>query len=55
MSAVFEAEATKIYENGCMVKDIRGAMGFENPPAIYKWIAGRPSNVIPGRTLSQPW
>lgn len=28
-------------ENGYTVRDIQGAMGFENPQAIYKWISGR--------------
>ncbi|MBR4146229.1 MAG: helix-turn-helix transcriptional regulator [Lachnospiraceae bacterium] len=30
-----------IKENGYTVKDVQGAMGFENPQAIYKWMAGR--------------
>ena len=24
-------------ENGYTVKDVQGAMGFENPQAVYKW------------------
>ncbi len=28
-------------ENGYTVKEIQGAMGFENPQAIYKWISGK--------------
>ena len=28
-------------ENGYTVKDVQNAMGFENPQAIYKWMAGR--------------
>ena len=28
-------------ENGYTVKDIQGAMGFENPQAVYKWVSGR--------------
>lgn len=28
-------------QNGYTVKDIQGAMGFENPQAVYKWLAGR--------------
>ena len=28
-------------ENGYTVKDVQGAMGFENPQAVYKWLAGR--------------
>ena len=28
-------------ENGYTVKDIQGVMGFENPQAIYKWMAGK--------------
>ncbi len=28
-------------ENGYTVKDIQGAMGFENPQAIYKWLSGK--------------
>ena len=28
-------------ENGYTVKDIQGAMGFENPQAIYKWMSGK--------------
>ena len=27
--------------NGYTVKDIQGAMGFENPQAVYKWISGK--------------
>lgn len=30
-----------IQEHGYTVKDVQGAMGFENPQAIYKWIAGK--------------
>ena len=30
-----------ILENGYTVKDIQGAMGFENPQAIYKWMSGK--------------
>ena len=30
-----------IKENGYTVKDVQNAMGFENPQAIYKWMAGR--------------
>ncbi len=26
---------------GYTVKDIQGAMGFENPQAIYKWLSGK--------------
>ena len=25
-------------KNGYTVRDVQGAMGFENPQAIYKWI-----------------
>ena len=28
-------------KNGYTVKDIQGAMGFENPQAIYKWLSGK--------------
>ena len=28
-------------QNGYTVKDIQGAMGFENPQAVYKWLSGR--------------
>lgn len=28
-------------DKGYTVKDIQGAMGFENPQAIYKWISGK--------------
>lgn len=28
-------------DNGYTVKDVQGAMGFENPQAIYKWISGK--------------
>lgn len=28
-------------EHGYTVRDVQGAMGFENPQAIYKWISGR--------------
>lgn len=28
-------------ENGYTVRDVQGAMGFENPQAVYKWISGR--------------
>ena len=27
-------------KNGYTVRDVQGAMGFENPQAIYKWISG---------------
>ncbi len=30
-----------IVEKGYTVKDVQGAMGFENPQAIYKWISGK--------------
>lgn len=30
-----------LVENGYTVKDVQGAMGFENPQAIYKWISGK--------------
>ena len=30
-----------IIEHGYTVKDVQGAMGFENPQAIYKWISGK--------------
>ena len=30
-----------LVENGYTVKDIQGAMGFENPQAIYKWMSGK--------------
>lgn len=30
-----------IRENGYTVRDIQGAMGFENPQAIYKWMSGK--------------
>ncbi|MCF0228831.1 MAG: helix-turn-helix transcriptional regulator [Parasporobacterium sp.] len=30
-----------LIDNGYTVKDVQHAMGFENPQAIYKWIAGR--------------
>ena len=28
-------------ESGYTVKDIQGALGFENPQAIYKWLSGK--------------
>ena len=28
-------------ENGYTVKDVQCAMGFENPQAVYKWLAGK--------------
>ena len=28
-------------ESGYTVRDIQNAMGFENPQAVYKWIAGK--------------
>ena len=28
-------------QNGYSVRDVQTAMGFENPQAIYKWLAGR--------------
>ena len=28
-------------EQGYTVKDVQQAMGFENPQAVYKWIAGK--------------
>ena len=30
-----------LVENGYTVRDVQSAMGFENPQAIYKWLAGR--------------
>lgn len=30
-----------IKARGYTVRDVQGAMGFENPQAIYKWMAGR--------------
>lgn len=30
-----------IQANGYTVRDIQSAMGFENPQAVYKWMAGR--------------
>ena len=30
-----------IVRKGYTVKDVQGAMGFENPQAIYKWISGK--------------
>lgn len=28
-------------EKGYTVRDVQNAMGFENPQAIYKWLAGK--------------
>ncbi len=28
-------------DNGYSVKDVQNVMGFENPQAVYKWLAGR--------------
>ena len=28
-------------KNGYTVREVQGAMGFENPQAIYKWISGK--------------
>lgn len=28
-------------DRGFTVKDVQSAMGFENPQAIYKWLAGK--------------
>lgn len=28
-------------KSGYTVKDVQGAMGFENPQAIYKWLSGK--------------
>lgn len=28
-------------EHGYTVKDVQGAMGFENPQAVYKWLSGK--------------
>ena len=28
-------------QNGYTVRDIQGAMGFENPQAVYKWLSGK--------------
>ena len=28
-------------DNGYSVKDVQNIMGFENPQAVYKWLAGR--------------
>ena len=30
-----------LLKNGYTVKDVQGAMGFENPQAIYKWMSGK--------------
>ena len=30
-----------LLENNYTVKDVRNAMGFENPQAVYKWISGK--------------
>ncbi len=30
-----------IVRKGYTVKDVQGAMGFENPQAIYKWMSGK--------------
>ena len=30
-----------LQDHGYKVKDIQGAMGFENPQAVYKWISGK--------------
>ena len=30
-----------LMENGYTVKDVKSAMGFENPQAIYKWFWGQ--------------
>lgn len=28
-------------DHGYKVKDIQGAMGFETPQAVYKWLSGK--------------
>lgn len=30
-----------LVKSGYTVKDVQGAMGFENPQAIYKWLSGK--------------
>ena len=30
-----------LHDNGYTVKDIQQIMGFENPQAVYKWLAGK--------------
>lgn len=30
-----------ITQNGYTVKDVQGAMGFETPQAVYKWLSGK--------------
>ncbi len=30
-----------LHNNGYTVKDIQQIMGFENPQAVYKWLAGK--------------
>ena len=30
-----------LHDNGYTVKDIQEIMGFENPQAVYKWLAGK--------------
>lgn len=29
-----------LQDHGYKVKDIQGAMGFETPQAVYKWLSG---------------
>lgn len=29
-----------LQDHGHKVKDIQGAMGFETPQAVYKWLSG---------------
>ena len=41
-------------ENGYTVKDVQNAMGFENPQAIYKWMAGRPRKEYHRFLCDQP-
>ena len=30
-----------LQDHGYKVKDIQGAMGFETPQAVYKWLSGK--------------
>ena len=30
-----------LQDHGYKVKDIQGAMGFETPPVVYKWLSGK--------------
>ena len=35
------SEKEAVQDHGYKVKDIQGAMGFETPQVVYKWLSGK--------------